>query len=462
MASEGRKRTVAVIGAGVVGVTSASFLLRKGHGVILLDPGNPGEGASFGNAGCFNGSSVVPMSMPDTIRKVPGWLIDPLGPLVVRWHYLPVLAPWLLRFIRAGTKEKVERQARALRTLVDQGIETMAPIARDAGAQDLIQRVGHLIVYRSQASWESESMAWRLRRDNGIAWDEFSQGELQQLDPNLSRDYVKGVLVRENGHTTNPHRLIERLAQAFLRDGGRIERRCAVGFEVADGRLTAIRCAGGPLPVDAAVVAAGIWSKPLAAELGDHIPLETERGYHLMIRDPAVVPRIPTADAERKFVATSMELGLRLAGTVELAGLDAPPNWKRARILLTHARRMFPALRDEVPDQNITTWMGHRPSMPDSLPVIGPSRRTPDVVYAFGHGHIGMTCAAKTGKTVAELISGEPPHVDVGPFSPRRFDEHYGRDEISDGLAHLAAMDHPARDEEGSRKCVPQFIREQS
>ena len=423
MASEGRKRTVAVIGAGVVGVTAASFLLRKGHGVILLDPGNPGEGASFGNAGCFNGSSVVPMSMPDTIRKVPGWLIDPLGPLVVRWHYLPVLAPWLVRFIRAGTKEKVERQARALRTLVDQGIETMASIARDAGAQDLIQRVGHLIVYRSQASWESESRAWRLRRDNGIAWDEFSQGELQQLDPNLSRDYVKGVLVRENGHTTNPHRLIERLAQAFLRDGGRIERRCAVGFEVADGRLTAIRCAGGPLPVDAAVVAAGIWSKPLAAELGDHIPLETERGYHLMIRDPAVVPRIPTADAERKFVATSMELGLRLAGTVELAGLDAPPNWKRARILLTHARRMFPALRDEVPDQNITTWMGHRPSVPDSLPVIGPSRRTPDVVYAFGHGHIGMTCAAKTGKTVAELISGEPPHVDVGPFSPRRFDE---------------------------------------
>ena len=142
MASEGRKRTVAVIGAGMAAVSSASFLLRKGHGVILLDPGNPGEGASFGNAGCFNGSSVVPMSMPDTIRKVPGWLIDPLGPLVVRWRYLPVLAPWLLRFIRAGTKEKVERQARALRTLVDQGIETMAPIARDAGAQDLIQRVG--------------------------------------------------------------------------------------------------------------------------------------------------------------------------------------------------------------------------------------------------------------------------------------------------------------------------------
>ena len=188
------------------------------------------------------------MSMPGMIRNVPGWLTDPMGPLVVRWSYLPTLAPWLVRFIWAGTEEKVQQQARALRTLLDQGIETLAPLVRDAGAQDLVQRLGHLFVYRSLASWEKESAAWRLRRDNGITWDEFSQDELRQLDPNLSREYVKGVLVRENGHTTNPHRLVERLAQAFQRDGGRIERRRALGFELADGRLTAIRCADGPLP----------------------------------------------------------------------------------------------------------------------------------------------------------------------------------------------------------------------
>ena len=170
-----------------------------------------------------------------------------------------------------------------------------------------------------------------------------------------------------------------------------------------------------------AVVAAGIWSKPLAAELGDRIPLETERGYHIMILDPEVAPRIPTADAEGKFVATPMELGLRLAGTVELAGLDAPPSWERARVLLTHARRMFPALLVDYPDERIAMWMGHRPSLPDSLPVIGSSRRTRDVVYAFGHGHIGMTCAAKTGRTVAEIISGERPGVDPVLFSPQRF-----------------------------------------
>ena len=422
MATAGGRKTIGVIGAGMIGVTAASFLLRKGHDVVLLDPGNPGEGTSFGNAGCFNGSSVVPMSMPGIIRNVPKWLADPLGPLVVRLGYLPTVAPWLFRFVRAGTPEKVAHQARALRTLLDHGIETLAPLVQDAGAQDLVQRMGHLFVYRSLGSWQRESAAWKLRADNGITWDEFDADELRQLDPNLSRDYVKGVLVRENGHTTNPHRLVNSLASAFQRDGGRIDRKRAVGFDVLDGRLRAIRCDDGALSVDAAVIAAGIWSKPLAAELGDRIPLETERGYHLMIRDSEVTSRIPIADADGKFVATPMELGLRLAGTVELAGLDAPPNWERAQILLRHAQRMFPALRSEYPEDRLSMWMGHRPSLPDSLPVIGVSRRTRDVVYAFGHGHVGMACAAKTGKTVAEVVSGEPPQVDVGPFSPRRFD----------------------------------------
>jgi D-amino-acid dehydrogenase len=387
----------------------------------VLDPNAPGEGASFGNAGCFNGSSVVPMSMPGTIGNVPGWLTDPLGPLVIRWSYLPTLVPWLVRFIAAGSEAKVALQARALRTLLAQGIETLAPLVRDAGAQDLVQRQGHLFVYRSLVSWEKEKLAWRLRRENGVSWDEFTQEELRQLDPNLSRDYVKGVIVRENGHTTNPHRLVTALAEAFERDGGRIERRRVIGFELEADRLTRIRCVDGSLSADAAVIAAGIWSKPLAAELGDRIPLETERGYHLMIRDPEVAPRIPTADAEAKFVATPMERGLRLAGTVELAGLAAPPRWERSHVLLAHARRMFPRLRDEYSQERIATWMGHRPSLPDSLPAIGTSRRSRDVVYAFGHGHVGMACAAKTGKTVAELITGETTDVDIVPFSPQRF-----------------------------------------
>ena len=410
-----------MIGAGMVGVAAASFLQREGHDVFIVEPGNPGEGTSFGNAGCLNGSSVVPMSMPGTIRNVPRWLSDPMGPLVIRWAYLPALAPWLIRFIRAGTPQKVRAQAKALRSILAPSLATLAPLLKDAGAEELVKRHGHLFAYRSQESWRKEGLAWQLRRENGVVWDEFDADELRQLDPNLSREYVKGVLVRENGHTTNPNRLVNSLAEAFVRNGGRIERTRAVGFAFDAERLRGIRTENGMLPADGAVIAAGIWSKPLAAELGDRLPLETERGYHLMIRDPEVMPRIPVADADGKFVATPMELGIRVAGTVELAGIEAPPNWERARVLLKHVKRMFPGLQESYADERVSTWMGHRPSLPDSLPAIGRSRRSPDVVYAFGHGHVGMAAAPMTGKLVAELLSGKPPSVDLAPFSPTRF-----------------------------------------
>src|SRR5204863_8919422 len=209
---------------------------------------------------------------------------------------------------------------------------------------------------------------------------------------------VRGLLVRENGHTSNPLGLVARLFELFRRQGGEIVMARALGFRFDGRRLTAIGTDLGDLAADAAVVCAGAYSKPLAAELGDRIPLETERGYHLIIRDPEVMPRIPIADADGKFVATPMETGLRFAGTVELAGLAAPPNWERARILLKHAHRMFPALKDSYPEERLSMWMGHRPSTPDSLPVIGRSRRSADVVYAFGHGHVGMAASPMSGK----------------------------------------------------------------
>lgn len=415
------KRIVGVVGAGMVGVATASFLQRAGHDVFLVESGNPGEGTSFGNAGCLNKSSVVPMSMPGTIRNVPRWLSDPMGPLVIRWSYLPALAPWLIRFVRAGTPERLKAQARALRGLLEHSVATLRPLVQAAGADDLVQVVGHLFVYRSEEQWQKEHAAWALRRDNGIVWDEFNADELRQLDPNLSREYVKGVLIRENGHTTNPHRLVNSLAEAFCRQGGRIERKRAIGFEFNGARLTGIRTENGSLAADAAVIAAGIWSKSLAAGLGDVIPLETERGYHVIIRDPEVAPRIPTADADGKFVATPMETGLRFAGTVELAGLAAPPNWERARLLLRQAHRMYPALKESYPEDRLSMWMGHRPSTPDSLPVIGRSRRSPDVVYAFGHGHVGMAASPMTGKIVSEIIDNQKTSIDIAPFDPARF-----------------------------------------
>jgi glycine/D-amino acid oxidase-like deaminating enzyme len=414
-------KTVGVIGAGMVGITAASWLQRDGHTVFVLDPGNPGEGASFGNAGCLNGSSVVPMSMPGTIRNVPGWLLDPLGPLAIRWRYLPVVAPWLIRFIRAGAPDRVKGQARALRALLAPSIETLLPLAKAAGVEDLIHRAGHLWAYRTQDGFHKDRSAWQLRRDNGVAVTELDADELRQAEPALSREFTRGILVEENGHLGNPHRMVQGLAQELVRNGGQIHQARAVGFALEGGRLKAIRCERGEFACDAAVVAAGAWSKPLAASLGDPVPLETERGYHIMVGDPEVMPRLPVADAEGKFVATPMETGLRFAGTVELAGLAAPPDWRRARILLEQGRRLLPGLRADYPEERLSRWMGHRPSLPDSLPCLGPSTRSPDVIYAFGHGHVGMAASPMTGKLVAELVTGRAPSIDITPFRAGRF-----------------------------------------
>src|SRR5215470_3620875 len=215
MPATGTKR-VGVIGAGMVGVCAASWLQRDGHSVFLVEAGEPGHGASFGNAGCLNGSSVTPMSMPGVVRNVPRWLFDPVGPLALRWSYLPAIAPWLVRFIRAGTPEKVHAQARALRPLVGPTLEALQPLVAAAGAEDLVHRLGHLYVYRSLESLAKDRLAWELRRENGVEIDEFDADELRQLEPALSRDYVRGLLVREDGHTSSPLKLVERLLEHFL------------------------------------------------------------------------------------------------------------------------------------------------------------------------------------------------------------------------------------------------------
>ncbi|HUK08563.1 MAG TPA: FAD-dependent oxidoreductase [Stellaceae bacterium] len=414
-------KRVGVIGAGMVGIAAASWLQRDGHDVFVLDPGGPGEATSFGNAGFLSGGSVVPMSMPGTVRNVPRWLLDPLGPLSIRWRYLPALAPWLIRFVHAGTPARVAAQARALRSLLGPTVDTVLPLARDAGCADLIRRSGTLTLYRSEAAFKKDGLGWKLRRDNGVVVTELNADELRQYDPTLSREFVRGALVEENGHIGNPHRLVQSLAAALVRNGSAIHRARAIDFDLDGGRIKAIRTDTGAFPCDAAVIAAGAWSKALTTRLGDNVPLETERGYHIMIKDPEVRPRLPLMDGEGKFAVTPMETGLRFAGTVELAGLKAPPDWRRAKILLEQGRRILPGLAAEYPEERLSMWMGHRPSLPDSLPCIGPSRLSPDVIYAFGHGHVGMAGAPVTGRLVADLVAGRKPLIDAAPFSAQRF-----------------------------------------
>jgi D-amino-acid dehydrogenase len=412
---------VVVIGAGIVGLCCATYLQRDGRKVVVVDPGGPGEGASYGNAGGLNGSSIVPVAMPGVLAKVPHWLLDPEGPLSIRLRYLPQLLPWLYRFVRAGRPELVRAQARALRTLLAPTVGMHRELAASVGAADLIQRSGLLVVYRSEASFAADTAAMRLRAENGVTIDELSQDELRQIEPTLSPVYTRARFISENGYCRNPLRLSRALAEALVANGGELRRARAEGFTFADEKVEAVLTNAGRIPAAGVVLAAGAHSKSLAAQLGEKVPLDTERGYHAMIKSPEVAPRLPIMDAEAKFVATPMEDGLRMAGTVEFAGLDAPPDWRRARVLLGHGQAMFPGLPRAVAQDRVALWMGFRPSMPDSLPVIGPTRRYANAFLAFGHGHVGLIGAPMTGRVIADVVAGRPPAIDLAPFSAARF-----------------------------------------
>lgn len=412
---------VIVIGAGIVGVCAASWLQRDGHDVLLLDPRGAGEGTSFGNAGCLNASSVVPVGMPGTIAQVPSWLADPLGPLALRWSYVPRIAPWLWRLWRASAPDRVEAIARALRPLLADSVPNYLPLVRDAGIERLVQRIGHLFAYTTEDGYAKDAAAMRLRQSTGVAIEDLDREQLRELEPDLAPSFVRARLVRENGHTSDPGGLVRGLADHVVRRGGRLLRERVTGFDLNDVGVTAVRTDAGVHAARAVVVAAGAWSKPLARMLGDDVPLDTERGYHIMVRDPETATRIPTMWVEGKIIATAMDGGLRFAGQVEFAGLDAPPNWGRADVQLHLARRMFPALLPEYPESRISRWLGFRPSMPDSMPVLGRARRAANAFHAFGHGHVGMAAGSTTGRVVADLVSGRAPSIPIDAFAATRF-----------------------------------------
>ena len=408
---------VLIAGAGIVGLSTALYLQREGAHVTVLDPSGPGEGASKGNAAVLAVDSVLPVAMPGVLREVPGMLMDPLGPLAIRWTYLPQIAPWLVRFVAASRPSRVEEIAAALRPLLAAAIDAYAPLLEAAGATDMLRRTGWLCLYETDDNFRKAQYGIELQRRLGVAVEVLRAEDIRQAEPSLAPIYRHGVLSPENAYVLDPYRLAQRLAEAVTRQGGRIERRALTGFEFKDGRPVAGRTAEAPIPFDTVVIAAGAWSRPLARALGQDVPLDTERGYHITLPNPGVTPRRPIYSGDHSFAVTPLEIGLRFAGTVELGGLEAPPNYERAEKLLIHGRRMFPQLQA----RGASRWMGFRPSMPDSLPVIGKVPGLRNAVLAFGHGHLGLTLGAITGQLAAALVLDRPPALDMTPYRPERF-----------------------------------------
>ncbi len=412
---------VIVIGAGITGVSAAEWLRRDGHSVTLIDRVRPGDPAqtSYGNAGILARASVVPVSVPGLIRKAPRMLLDPDSPLYLRWRYLPRLAPWLVRFLRNGRREKVEEIARALASLTGDSVDQHLALAQGTPAERFVRRGYYTCIYPDRAAFERDGFEWALRRAHGFDWEEWDRPRLAAHDPGLSERYTFAAALTDHGYITSPGRYVAALAEHFERAGGRFLQGVVTGIEQAAGGRASVTLMGGARrEADRVVLAAGAWSVPLARQLGHEPMMESERGYHLVLTGASHAPPAPLMIADAKTAVSPMEEGLRFAGTVEFGGLDGPPSKAPLEAMRRRVAKVYPGLRWD----GEATWMGHRPSTVDSLPLLGPARKVPAVHFAFGGQHVGMTIGPRLGRMCADLVAGRTPNVDIRPLRPDRFD----------------------------------------
>ncbi len=408
---------VTVLGAGIVGICCALSLIQRGTAVTLVDRGAPGQATSAGNAGIISPWSSVPQSLPGMWRKVPGWLLDPDGPLTVKPAYLPRLAPWGLRFLREGRADRIGPISDAMDFLNRDCISLFRHHLADTGQDDLIADSYYVHAFRNAEAANPDALDYRMRRERGAQIERIGAAELRALEPHLTPEFQAAILIKGQARAVSPGRIATVLAEKFQRLGGTILRETVRGIRpTADGqwRYTTDQA---DRTAPRLVIAMGVWSAALLRPLGVKIPMESERGYHVSFADPGVVLNHSVMDMDMKFVASSMAEGLRVAGTAEFAGLDAPDNQRRLDGLVTLARALLPDLNDG----SISTWSGQRPSLPDSLPCIGEIKGFPGLIAAFGHSHYGLMMAPKTGELVADIAAKARRNHDLSPFSATRY-----------------------------------------
>ncbi len=409
---------VLVIGGGVIGMSAALELQRRGLSVRLIERDGGGQGASRGNAGAFAFSDIEPLAAPGIMKRAPKWLLDPLGPLSVPPRYALRIAPWLLRFWRASSRDQHAKSLAAQAALMGLSKTALEAQVAVTGAEPLLRREGQLQLYDSAASFRASQPGWAARRAHGIPFEliEDDLARIAELQPGLDARFRFAAYTPGWFNTTDPAAWLAHLRDCFVQAGGRVAQAEARAL-APEGDHVRVESDGASLRAGHVVLAAGAWSHYLARSLGERPPLETERGYNSTLPDPRFEQKTHLSFADHGFVVTKIGQGLRVGGAVELGGLTLPPNWRRVEVLLDKARAFLPGLNT----QGGQRWMGFRPSMPDSLPVIGPSRATRRVIHAFGHGHLGLTQAAGTARLVADLVTGATPEIDLAPFRINRF-----------------------------------------
>lgn len=411
---------VTIIGAGIIGISTAAFLQRAGHKVTVIDRVGPGDGCSFGNAGGVAFAEVTPTIHPRILLKIPGWLLDPTGPLTIRWSYLPKALPWFLAAGRNALPDRVRKITAARAALGLRVVSDFDTLLQAAGASDLLVKKDSLRLYDTEAQYQAEDSDRIAKREHGYEMKKLSAAEIAEIEPDLARDFACGAFHGGWYYVRNPKTVVTSIAEHFVRNGGEIINDNVLKVTQEGSRAASITLkAGGERKLDRLVVCAGAYSNVFAGTFGDRVLLEAERGYHLVIPDPGITLGRSFTHVASPMAITPMDVGLRLAGTDEFAGLDAEPNWKRADVLWPMAKRCLPNLREI--DQNVSRWMGRRPGTPDGLPVIGPSRKLTNVWYGFGHSHMGLTWGPTTGRLLSELLSGNNSNIDLSPFRVDRF-----------------------------------------
>jgi len=408
---------VVVIGAGIVGLCCAAYLHRNGYKVTIIDRRGPGEMTSFGNAGGLSSSSATPWAMPGILKDVPKWLLDPEGPLHVRPSYASKALPWLLRFIRESSETRARRNSTALYSLNRGSVRDLMPLVQWAGLGHLIVVPANLSLFRTRESYDKTTLANQLREATGHPYEVIDGKTIREIEPNLAPIFDLALRSPDNGYVKDPYDLSKGLADKLFGDGVTFVRGDVTGFDIADRRIRAVKTDRNPLVADHVVVAAGVWSKVLAEALGHKVALESQRGYHVSVKNPNVTLNNILSVGHKKVSITPMSSGLRVSGTVEFSGTQALPDYRRADILV-------PILKDLMPKLEVhetSEWAGHRPCTPDSLPVIGRSPKIANALFAFGHGHQGLMGSAPTGRMISELVMGRDPGVDMTPFRIDRF-----------------------------------------
>jgi D-amino-acid dehydrogenase len=411
------KKTVAVVGSGVIGAAIALELQRRGLQVTMIDKGEPGRGTSYGNLASI-ALDFAAGSGPSTWRKIPRWLLDPEGPVWLRPAYALKVAPWFLRFIAAGRPSRLRAIEDAGMSLSNQALADVRAMLGVIGAPELMSDEGCLAIYETEAEFAGDRGHIDFMRRYGLDFDVLSGGDIQAIEPALSPSIAKAVLLPDNKTIRDPYQLVVKLADAARALGATFVSGAVRNVEkTGDGRSVVLLESGERITVGSVVLAAGVHTRFLAEKLGEPIPLETERGYHTQIMRPGVSMRHSVIWPHRAFMITPTAGGIRVGGNVELAGLDAAPDFRRARVLVRHAQRAVPGLKVE----EATEWMGHRPSLPDTIPIISPSSKMPGVWYATGHGHLGLTYSATTAQLVADMVTGRKPSVEMAPFRIDRY-----------------------------------------